>query len=216
MVFFASLAVLIVLMPLSHSVSEPAFDASSNAFLTYAKSEANLPFALNLLGILGLFGFVVFAAVLVDTFRIDEDRSNTPSVLVALTAGVFIVLWLGELGIRFAETFRHSDLDASSASVLYGLSNGVFVISWAAVGAFLVAAGVASLWSRVFPAWLGWAALVIGIAMFLAVAAPLGAFWYFPYLLFFVWVLATSIALLRIEPRGSGHRAEVRGTTSSA
>src|SRR6266702_8325133 len=45
-VFFVSLLVLIALMPLSHSITEPAFDAPSSAFLAYAKSEADLPFAL--------------------------------------------------------------------------------------------------------------------------------------------------------------------------
>ena len=39
-VFFVSLLVLIALMPLSHSVPEPAFDASSSTFLAYAKSAA--------------------------------------------------------------------------------------------------------------------------------------------------------------------------------
>jgi len=199
-VFFVSVVVLIVLMPLSHSVSEPAFDASSSAFLAYATSEAKLPFALNVLGILGLYGFVVFAVVLADKFRTNEGRSNAPSGLVVVAAGVFIVFWLAEFGIRSAETFRHTDLDAVSASILYGLSNGIFVISWAAVAAFLVAAGVASLWSRALPSWLGWAALVIGVALFLAVAAPLGVFWYLPYLLFFIWVLAASVVLLRTVP----------------
>src|SRR5262245_7918850 len=111
-VFFVSLAILIVLMPLSHSVSEPAFNASSNAFLAYAKSESELPFTLELLGVLGLFGFVVFGA-----------------------------------------------------------------------------------------AWLGWAALAIGIGMLLAVAAPLSALWFFAYLLFFCWVLVTSVLLLGSGPR---------------
>ena len=57
-VFFISLAILIVLMPLSHSVAEPGFDASASAFLAYGKSQASLPFALELLGVLGLFGFL--------------------------------------------------------------------------------------------------------------------------------------------------------------
>lgn|SRR5438876_4145354 len=55
-VFFVSLVVLIALMPLSHAIPEPPFDAPSNAFLAYAKSEADLPFALSLVGVLGLFG----------------------------------------------------------------------------------------------------------------------------------------------------------------
>jgi hypothetical protein len=200
-VFFVSLLVLIALMPLSHSITEPAFDAPSSAFLAYAKSEADLPFALGLVGVLGLFGFALFAAVLTARFRVAENRSDVAPTLVLLAAAIFIVLWLAELGIGFAQTFRRADLDATSASVLSGLSNGIFVISWSAIAAFLGASGFAALWTRALPPWLGWSALVIGIGLFLAGAAPLTALWFFPYFLFFVWVLATSVVLLRTEPR---------------
>jgi hypothetical protein len=196
-VFFVSLGVLIALMPLSYSVSEPAFDASSSAFLAYAKSESNLPFALELVGVLGLFGFIVFGAVLADRVRVEGERSNIPSTLVLLATIVFSVLWLAELGISFAERFRQEDLDATGASILFGVANGLFVISWAAIGGFLVTAGVASLWSRALPSLLGWAAPVIGIGMVLSVAAPLTALWLFAYLLFFLWVIATSVLFLR-------------------
>ena len=200
-VFFASLVVLIALMPLSHSITEPAFDAPSSAFLAYAKSEADLPFALGLVGVLGLFGFALFAAVLTARFRVAEKPSDVAPTLVLLAAAIFIALWLAELGIGFAHTFRRSDLDATSASVLSGLSNGIFVVSWSAIAAFLAASGFAALWTRALPPWLGWSALVIGIGLFLAAAAPLTAIWFFPYFLFFIWVLATSVVLLRTEPR---------------
>jgi hypothetical protein len=200
-VFFVSLLVLIALMPLSHSVPEPAFDAPSSAFLAYTKSEAAVPFALSLVGVLGLFGFALFAAVLTARFRVAENRSDVAPSLVLLAAGVFIVLWLAELGIGFAETLRRNDLDATSASVFFGLANGIFVVSWSAIAAFLAASGFAALWTRALPRWLGWAALVIGAGLFLAGAAPLTAIWYLPYFLFFLWVLATSLVLLRTGPR---------------
>ena len=200
-VFFVSLLVLIVLMPLSHSIPEPAFGAPSSAFLAYAKSEADVPFALGLVGVLGLFGFALFAAVLTARFRIAENRSDVAPSLVLLAAGVLIVLWLAELGIGFAETFRRNDLDATGASVFSGILNGIFVVSWSAIAAFLAACGFAALWTRALPRWLGWAALVIGAGLFLAGAAPLTAIWYFPYFLFFLWVLATSVVLLRTGPR---------------
>ena len=200
-VFFVSLLVLIALMPLSHSKPEPAFDAPSSAFLAYEQSAAALPSALALVGVLGLFGFAIFASVLTIRFRVAGNRSDVASALVLLAAGTFIVLWLAELGIGFAQTFRRADLDASSASVLFGISNGVFVISWSAIAGFLVASGGATLWTRALPAWLGWSAAVIGIALFLASAVPLAPIWYLPYLLFFVWVLATSVALLISTPQ---------------
>jgi hypothetical protein len=121
--------------------------------------------------------------------------------LVLLATIVFSVLWLAELGISFAERFRQQDLDATGASILFGVANGLFVISWAAIGGFLVTAGVASLWSRALPSPLGWAALVIGIGMVLSIAAPLTALWLFAYLLFFLWVIVTSVLFFRVTTR---------------
>lgn len=200
-VFFVSILVLIALMPLSHSVPEPAFDAPSSAFLVYAKSASDLPFALSLVGVLGLFGFALFAAVLTVTFRDADDRSNVASNLVLLTAAVFIALWLTELGFATGQTFRRADLDATGASILFSLSNGIFVVSWSAMAAFLAASAFAALSTRALPPWVGWSALVIGIGLFLAGAAPLSAIWFFPYFLFLVWVLATSVVLLVRKPR---------------
>jgi hypothetical protein len=199
-VFFISLVVLIALMPLSHSIAEPAFDAPSSAFLAYAKSESDLPFALSLVGVLGLFGFALFAAVLTVRFRVADNRSNAASTLVLLAAGIVIVLWLAELAFAVAQTFRRADLDATGASILFGLSNGIFVVSWSAIAAFLAASGLAALSTRELPPWLGWPALVIGIGLFLAGAAPLSAIWFFPYFLFLVWVLATSVVLIVRKP----------------
>lgn len=198
--FFVSILVLIVLMPLSHSVPEPAFDAPSTAVLAYAKSETNLPFALELVGVLGLFGFAVFATVLADGFRIKGEGSNVPSLLVLLATAVFMVLWLAELALHVAQTFRRADLDATGASVLDGLANGVFVMTWVADAGFLVAVAVGIFWRKTLPSWLGWWALVTGIAMFGASAAPLAAIWYLPYFLFYFWVLAMSVVLLRNRP----------------
>ncbi len=202
-VFFVSLVILITLMPLSHSVPEPAFDAPSSAFLAYAKSEADVPFVLSLVGVLGLFGFALFAAALTVRFRVADDRSSVASSLVLVAAGIFIVLWLAELGFALAQTFRRADLDATGASILFGISNGIFVVSWSAIAAFLAASSYAAISTRALPSWLGWPALVIGIGMFLAGATPLSAIWFFPYFLFLVWVLATSVALLITRPISS-------------
>src|SRR5438876_2536489 len=142
----------------------------------------------------------VFAAVLTVRFRVADDRSNAASTLVLLAAGIFIVLGLAELAFAIAQTFRRADLDTTGASILFGLSNGIFVVSWSAIAAFLAASGLAALSTRALPPWLGWPALVIGIGLFLAVAAPLSAIGFFPYFLFLVWVLVTSVVLLMRKP----------------
>lgn len=195
--FFISMLVLITLMPLTHSVSEPAFDAPSSALLAYARSESNLPYALELVLVVGLFSFIVFATVLAARFRASEDQSDLAPTLVRLATVIFALMGLALIAIGLAGTFRHGDLDATGASILSGLANGFFVTGWAAIGGFLMASGVASLSCQAFPSWLGWSALVIGIAMLLSIAFPLTAIWLLPYGLFFFWVVVASTLLLR-------------------
>jgi len=61
----------------------------------------------------------------------------------------------------------------------------------ATAGFMLVAAGVGSARSRAFPAWLGWAGVVIGVLVFL-----FGVF-FMPMVLLLVWVLIAAIVSLR-------------------
>ncbi len=195
--FVVSLVVLISIGPLTNPIPEPAFNAPASAFLAYARSAKGELYPLALVGIAGMFGFLLFAAVLIAKFRSSGKASSELLILAILATAVFTLLWLAEFGIQLAGEFRRADLDATSASVFYGLANGIFVVSWAAIAGFLVTAGMAALWSHTLPRWLAWSALVIGAALFLTVAIPLTFVWFFPYLLFYVWVLAVSVVLLR-------------------
>jgi hypothetical protein len=195
--FVVSLFVLISVGPLTNPTSEPAFNAPSSALLAYAKSDKGGLYPLALVGIAGMFGFLLFAAVLIAKFRDSQRAMSAPSILVVLATAVFTALWLAEFGVTFAGQFRRGDLDPMGASVFYGLANGIFVVSWAAITGFLATAGVAALSSGTLPRWLAWSGLGIGAALLLAVAIPLTAVWLLPYLLFYVWVVAVSVVLLR-------------------
>jgi hypothetical protein len=195
--FVVSLFVLISVGPLTNPTPEPAFDAPSSALLAYAKSDKGGLYPLALVGIAGMFGFLLFAAVLIAKFRDSQRAMSAPSILVVLATAVFTALWLAEFGVTFAGQFRRGDLDPMGASVFYGLANGIFVVSWAAITGFLATAGVAALSSGTLPRWLAWSGLGIGAALLLAVAIPLTAVWLLPYLLFYVWVVAVSVVLLR-------------------
>jgi len=200
-VFVASLVILILLMPLTNAVQEPAFDAPSQALLTYAKADQAPSSKIAFVGMLGLFGFLMFAVTLAVRFRDAGHGSSVPWILVIVAATVMVVMWMALVGLTIGGELRRRDIDATGASVYFGVDNGIFVASWYAVAGFLATAGAAALWSRGLPIWLGWSAVVIGAALFTASAFPLKPFWYFPYLLFYVWVAAASIALLRSAPR---------------
>ena len=204
LLFVVSLWFVILWGLLTNPIPEPAFDASSQAVLTYEKASQEASVAL--VGILGLFCFLVFAVSLAARVREASDRSITPWILVIATAVVFVVTWLAAFALMVGGDFRQRDLDAVGASILWGASQGLFVVSWCAVGGFLVAAGAAALWSHGLPSWLGWWALVIGAGMFISSAVPLTSIWFYPYVLFFAWVIAASVVLLAQAPRS--RRAE--------
>ena len=199
LLFVVLLLILVSLGPLTNPVPEPPFDASSQALLAYAKAGQDPP-RLALAGFVGLFGFLVFAASLAARFRAAREGSSIPWILVIATATVLMVMWLADFALAVGGDFRKRDLDATTASILFGIANGIFVASWAAIGGFLAASGAAALWSRALPSWLGWSALVIGPALFLTSAVPLQPIWYYPYFLFYIWVAATSVILLRSAP----------------
>jgi hypothetical protein len=85
----------------------------------------------------------------------------------------------------------------STASLLYGLSNGFFAASWFAIAGLLLAAGLGALASKALPRWLGWSAMVTGVGYFFAACVPLTNLWFIPYAVFYFWVLAVSVVLLR-------------------
>jgi len=195
--FVVSLLLVVAVGPLTNPTPEPAFNAPSSAFLAFARSADSRLDLLELIGIAGMFGFVLFAAVLCARFQAAERAWTAPVILVVLATAVLSTLWLAEFGIRFAGDFRRASLDATSASLLFGLANGIFVVSWAAIAGFLAAAGIAALHYRSMPRWLAWSAPVIGTALLLTVAVPLTFLWFVPYFLFYMWVLAVSVLLLR-------------------
>jgi hypothetical protein len=69
-----------------------------------------------------------------------------------------------------------------------------------AIGGLLAAAGVGGLTSHTLPAWLSWPAPVIAVGFLVAASLPLTALWFAPYLLFYVWVVAVSVVLIRTKP----------------
>lgn len=76
----------------------------------------------------------------------------------------------------------------------------------AAAALLLVSAGWAATRSGTLPTWLGWAGVVIGVLLF-----PLGVF-FLPMALLVLWVLVTSIVLLRRRGTANGDETMVPTT----
>jgi hypothetical protein len=70
-------------------------------------------------------------------------------------------------------------------------------MSWFAIGGLLLAAGLGALSSHTLPTWLGWSGSVIGLGSVIPVAGQLTAFWLIPLWLFYIWVVAMGVVLIR-------------------
>jgi hypothetical protein len=186
--------------PLFVSTPEPPFDGPANDWLAYARATRSVNFVAAPLITVALFAFLLFAVSLSIKLRPRDEGPNVPSTLVLLMAGLMIGLIMAATGVGLAGSFRVADLNAASASLLYGLDNGLFVMTWLAIGGLLAAAGVGGLTYRTLPRWLSWPAPFIGVGFVVAAALPLTFVWFAPYVLFYVWVLATSVVLIRTRP----------------
>ena len=153
-----------------------------------------------------------FLGVLRSTLRAAEGPIER---LSAVAFGGGIVLILGALSFA-GFTFTLGDvaddgLSPQAAQTLNALNSDFFFPVAVGVATLMIATGISSLGSRALPAWLAWAALVIGI-----VALTPGGF--FGFLAFLLWTVVTSIVLWRArsaEPPATAPAAPAPPRTDS-
>lgn len=135
---------------------------------------------------------LVFAGVLRDRLR---GTGSEWLATVAFGGAVVYTTGLGLFALTQIALLDASDLGQPEvAQTLNILDNDNFMPVVIGMAGVLLATGWHSLASRSLPAWLGWAALVLGV-MALAGPAGIAAFVLFP-----IWVLATAVVLLRSPP----------------
>jgi hypothetical protein len=155
----------------------------------YNDNDSSQQFAAALLAwatVLFLFFLGVLRTALADA------EGGTPRLSAVAFAGG-IVLAIGMLafaGFTFTLGDAADHLTPDAAQALNALNSDFFLPLAAGLGTLMIATGISSIRSRVFPAWLGWLALVIGIAAI----TPAG---FFGFLAFGLWTIAASIVLWR-------------------
>lgn len=156
----------------------------------YVDNDSEQMFAAALLAWAAV-AFLFFLGVLRTTLRAAEGTIGRLSA-VAFAGGVLLALGM----LAFASfTFALGDvaddgLTPQAAQALNALNNDFFFPLAAGTGTLMIATGLASIRSRVLPAWLGWITLVIGIAAI----TPVG---FFAFLVFLLWTLVVSVLLWR-------------------
>ncbi len=124
-----------------------------------------------------------------------------------LTAALAMSFVAPSAAASFAAGELNRDLSPGAAEALSILGDGFFIAAEVAVAVFFIAAGVAALRTRAFPAWLGWFSILLGIAALIPWIGWAAFIWGLP-----LWVLIVSIwAFTR---PATPDRTEVRPATA--
>jgi hypothetical protein len=102
-------------------------------------------------------------------------------------------------GIAFSAAEAVEDVDVSTIETFHVLEMNMFFPLAVGVAAFLLGAGIGTLGTGALPAWLSWAAIVLGVLAM----TPVG---FFAFLLLGIWTLIVSVMLFmraRSAPEGA-------------
>jgi hypothetical protein len=185
------LFVVLVVVAFTVSGETPDTDDSPQKILSfYIDNDSEQMFAAALLA-WGAVAFLFFLGILRTTLRAAEGALGRLSA-VAFAGGVVLAVgMLAFAGFSFALGDTADDgLTPQAAQALNALNSDFFFPVAGGTGTLMIATGLASIRSGALPAWLGWIALLIGIAAI----TPVG---FFAFLLFLVWTLVVSVLLWR-------------------
>jgi hypothetical protein len=167
------------------------------------------------LGGLATLFFLVFVAALWSRLR-QAETDRGPSILVVLGGVATAALILVSEGV-FLALIEAADegREPEAVRALFELDEVIFIgIGWSSA-VFYAGAALSSLSTRSLPRALGWiaAALVaVFVVAFLGIFSEsdeggvLGGIFFGGILVNFLWILATSIVMLRAKPRPAGER----------
>lgn len=195
------LALVLVLGPISAaSGQEPGFTGTAAQVRTFFLSTSGAGHAFgSALATVGLVAVLWFAVCLALLLARAEGAPAWRSAVAAVSGSTFVILNLS--GGWEAASYRAAGLTDELALYAFDEGNLTFANSWVAMGSFALCAGWVLLRTRCAPRWQGWVALASGVGLVLVRFTWSGQLWFAPYALFWLWVIALSIHLLRTARR---------------
>jgi hypothetical protein len=162
-------------------------DGAEEVLDYYADNEDQVLIS-GFLGGLAVVFFLFFAGWLRKVLREAEGAGG---VLSAVSFAGGIVFAIGgavasTLNIGLAESF--DDVDPAALEAMNAIAYNYFVPFAVGFSTFLLATGISAVRHGALPGWLGWSAIVLGVATY----TPAG---FFAFLLGIVWVLVASVLL---------------------
>jgi hypothetical protein len=182
------LAVALVFVGFAVAGEAPDVDAPIKEVTSfYTENDSDQELGALLLG-LGAFAFLVFASVLRNALRRAEGDGAGASTLSFAGAILFAVGMAIFSGLGFTLGESAKDIDPVGTQALHALSVHFFTPLALGMIAFLIGSGVAVVRSGALPAWLGWAAVIVGVLGF----TPL---WFVPFIGIALFILISSVML---------------------
>jgi hypothetical protein len=207
----------VILQLLSQSLiqiggAEPAFAAPAADIVTFFQNRNPLLFNIGgYLSTLSAIPLLWFSGTLWAELQRHEEKPGWISAVAFAFGIVMTAVLMAGSGWALA-VFRINDgLNPEIARTLFDQGNFMFATIWVAVAGLLLAASVVALKDKALPRWLGWFGLLIALGLLVA-----RAFWatsglaFLPYVLFWVWLIATSIVLIRRAGQAVPESAQYR------
>jgi hypothetical protein len=143
-----------------------------------------------------LLFFLVFAAYLYSVLSRAEGEFGWLSATVFASGIATVVIKLTAFPVAAAAFARAADgFNPQVLGILWDMDNIAFLITWATQAFLLGAAAIVIIRAKALPAWLGWSAAVIALA--LLGTLPVAFFNPTPvHLLALLWILVASIVLI--------------------
>ena len=182
----------------------PSWDALAASIVSYGSSPApGLLFVGNGLTVTGFLLLVVFFARLLTALRRAESGTGWLSAAAFAGALVYVVFDLGRFILtdaRYLGAASHH-LAEQEAVALFDVDNALTSFTWGAIAMLMIPVGLVAIRTRALPTWLGWSALVIGIANLVWAWLPPAGSSTPAELFFLLWVgVASVVMVLRPVP----------------
>lgn len=180
--------VLALVAAFSNNSESPKASASAAKVVAYYSAHRSEVETSGIMFALAFLAVVLFSGALRSYLR--RNRASEGLSAMVLAGGVLMAVGaLSASGIEYGLAHNLHDFTPEAAKTLNFIGNELFLPLLAGAFVFGVCGGLAILRGAALPAWLGWVAIVIGIAALVPPAS-------FPALLaFLAWSLVVSILM---------------------
>lgn len=188
--------------------SEPSFNAPAGEIVSFFENREQLLFnSGGFLSAISMLLFIWFLGALWARLRRYEEAPAWMSLVAIGSALAGVAVSMANNGWGLAVFRIEEGLDPQLARYLFDEGNFGFATLWVFLAGFLFTVGIVTLRDGALPRWLGWLGLLTAVALLISRAfwdSPSGAI-FVPYMLFYLWLIAASIVLIRSA--GSSARA---------